>query len=135
MKAEKVAGANDAADFETFWKLYPRRVARKDALKAWNALSVEKRLAAIVGLQAHLKFWRSTGTEKCFQPYPATYIRGERWTDELEIPPEMPQCDWNANGFRDVNAGRCTEQAVKEQEGQFYCATHCQRLGLRVVRG
>ena len=135
MEAEKVAGANDATDFETFWKIYPRRVAKKDAMKAWLQMDHNYRRIAVAALANHVKFWKSRGTELQHIPYPASWLRGERWTDELEIPPEMPQCDWNTNGFRDVNAGRCTEQSVKEQDGQFYCAAHCQRLGLRVVRG
>lgn len=121
--------------FETFWGMYPRRLAKKDAERAWLKIPVSKQLDAIQALKIHVISWRQKGTEKQYIPYPASWLNGERWTDEIEIAPEMPQCDWNRGGTRDVAAGRCQEQAVKESEGQFYCQAHCARLGLKVVRG
>ena len=121
--------------FDSFWGLYPRKLARKDAEKAWGKIPVPIQLDVVAGIKKHLVFWRQQGTEKQFIPYPATYLRGERWKDEIDLAPEMPQCDWNRNGMRDVGAPRCPDQAVKEHDGQFYCTSHVARLGLRVVRG
>ena len=68
--------------FESFWDAYPRRQAKKDARKAWDQLKpdtalVEKMLDALE-LQVKSKQWREG-----FIPLPATWIRGERWEDEL----------------------------------------------------
>ena len=121
--------------FELFWKLYPRRVAKKRAEESWRKIAVYKHCDVIEAIKKHARLWKQSGTEKEYIPFPATWLNQERWTDEIELPPEMPQCDWNRNGIRDSGSGRCADQAVKEQDGQFYCASHCVRLGLKVVRG
>jgi hypothetical protein len=121
--------------FETFWGLYPRRLARKDAERAWKKIPPFKQMDVISAIKNHVRMWEQKGTEKQFIPYPASWLNGARWEDEIEIAPEMPQCDWNRNGQREVGAGRCLLQAVKEQDQQFYCANHCARLGLKVVKG
>jgi hypothetical protein len=121
--------------FESFWNAYPRRLAKKDAERAWRKIRPAEQLDVIVALKQHIEMWKRKGTEKEYIPYPASWLNGERWKDEIELAPEMPQCDWNRNGTREAGASRCQEQAVKEQDGQFYCGPHCQRLGLKVVRG
>lgn len=114
---------------------YPRKLARKDAEKAWRKIPTANHLEVIGAIRKHVLMWRQSGTEKQYIPYPASWLNGARWQDEIELAPEMPQCDWNRNGMRDVGTARCAEQAVKEHEGQFYCMAHSQRLGLKVVRG
>ena len=120
--------------FEVFWKEYPRKTAKKDAEKAWRKIQAHKHLDVIEATRKHALMWRQQGTEKQYIPYPASWLRGERWEDEIEIAPEMPQCDWNRNGMRDMGAPRCKAQALKEHEGQFYCALHCTRLGLKFLK-
>ncbi len=120
--------------FERFWQEYPRKIARKDAEKAWSKIPTHKQVDVMNAIRNHVTSWKQQGTERQFIPYPATWLRGARWEDEIEIAPEMPQCDWNRNGARDVGAGRCEAQAVKEHEGQHYCAEHCTRLGLKFLR-
>lgn len=121
--------------FERFWGLYPRKLAKKDAEKAWKKIPPFKYVEVCEALRNHVRLWETKGTDKQYIPYPASWLNGARWEDELEAVPEMPQCDWNRNGNRDLHAGRCESQAVKDHEGQFYCAAHCTRLGLKVVRG
>ncbi len=69
------------ADFATFYAVYPRHEARKDALKAWNGLSAEDQQAAIEGALAWRKVYLTREVQH--RPLPATWLRGERWTDEL----------------------------------------------------
>lgn len=67
--------------FEDFWTLYPRRVAKKEALKAWNRIDPSQHTAILIAVVA----WRSTWLARDLQytPHPATWLNGERWTDEL----------------------------------------------------
>jgi hypothetical protein len=82
-------------DFCRFWILYPRRVAKKDAEKAWSAMTAEQKFAAIESLPIHVRYWTAAGTEKEWLPYPASWLRGERWTDELELPvPKNVEAAW-----------------------------------------
>jgi hypothetical protein len=74
-----------APDFQDFWCLYPRRVARKDALKAWGKLSSTQQVEAITALVDWRSVW--AGKDLDYVCYPATWLNGERWTDEL--PPEF----------------------------------------------
>ncbi len=69
--------------FEAFWIMYPRKVARKDALKAWASCVRE---ADLVPLFSALVHWRRIWLKRDeleYVPYPGTWVRGERWTDEL----------------------------------------------------
>jgi hypothetical protein len=73
--------------FDEFWELYPRKQAKKDAFKAWGqmALTEEAHTAIREALQWQV---RSRGWLRGFIPLPATYLRGERWTDRPEpVPP------------------------------------------------
>ncbi len=80
------------SDFESFFNLYPRKVSRKDAEKAWLALTPEQKFAAIESLPIHIRYWSAAGTTKEYLPYPASWLRGERWEDELEMP--KAEGDW-----------------------------------------
>jgi hypothetical protein len=63
-----------------------------------------------------------------FIPYFATYLRGERWNDELESDLTMGQCDWNRNGTREPGKPRCSHRASKEKNGTVYCSDHAGRV-------
>ena len=66
-----------------FYTLYPRHEARKDALKAWARMSEADRLAAVTAIADWRQVWRAQGRDSTVIPYPATWLRGERWTDEI----------------------------------------------------
>ena len=73
---------DDRQTFKVFWSRYPRRQARKDAEKAWAQLNPSDELIQEIcdHLEQRVKTrqWREG-----FIPLPATFLRGERWTDEL----------------------------------------------------
>lgn len=120
--------------FDMFWELYPRKIARKYAEDAWKKIPACNQLDVIEGIKKHVVMWRQQGTEKQYIPHASSWLNGKRWTDEIELAPEMPRCDWNRGGMRDISAGRCEAQAIKEHDGQFYCAPHCARLGLKFLK-
>lgn len=74
-------------EFGDFWALYCKRVAKADARKAWSKLKPAQQLAALVACVAWARVWANTDYQ--FLPYPATWLRAERWEDEL--PPEYRQ--------------------------------------------
>lgn len=81
MRTPKVV-SNEA--FDRFWAIYPRRVARLDALKAWTQLKpssevVDQMLAALAW-QVRQPAWVRDGGQ--FVPYPGSWIRAQRWYDE-----------------------------------------------------
>lgn len=69
--------------FATFWKAYPRKVAKDDARKAFDkrkpdAVMLDKMLAAIEA-QSKSDAWTKDGGQ--FIPYPSTWLNGGRWQD------------------------------------------------------
>jgi hypothetical protein len=91
--------------FDAFWLLHPRKVARLDAEKAWGKLTPDKHARAIVAVAHWRKVWMADDLSFC--PYPATWLRGERFDDEL---PEK----WGATHASHVPAAvpAVTERAV-----------------------
>lgn len=77
--------------FDQFYAQYPKKVARKDAQKAWARLSEEEKAKALEALPAHVRYWDIKGTEKEFIPYPATWLNGARFEDELDLSESVPK--------------------------------------------
>lgn len=71
--------------FQQFWKVYPRKVAKVNALKAWIKQGCEGDLymgqAAIdnVEKRTRLKWWSKDASKI---PHPASWINAKRWEDE-----------------------------------------------------
>jgi hypothetical protein len=74
--------------FDEFWSLYPRKIAKATARKAWQRLSAEQQLMAAKAIDTHCQYWATKETELEFIPHPATWINQERWEDELIIEPK-----------------------------------------------
>jgi hypothetical protein len=74
-------------EFEEFWKHYPRKVAKADARKAWlQTKDVRPVVSEVIqAVLAHCKTEQWMRNSGAFIPYPATWLRGERWEDELTI--------------------------------------------------
>jgi hypothetical protein len=74
-------------EFEQFWKLYPRKIAKADARKAWaQTEKIRPKIAQLlqaVELQCKTEQWMKDGG--IYIPYAATWLRGERWEDQVEV--------------------------------------------------
>lgn len=114
--------------FEMVWSVYPRKVAKKDAAKAWEKVKPEWHAVIVKAITAAKRTdqWRRDGG--MFVPYLGTYLRGERWTDELESDLTMGECMWNCNGTREPGRPKCAKAGSKEKNGVIYCADHAGRV-------
>lgn len=68
--------------FQTWWKAYPRKVAKLDAMKAWEQMGCEgheELMLTALQWQIPANEW-STRPQYC--PFPGTYLRAGRWMDE-----------------------------------------------------
>lgn len=76
-------------DFERFWSVYPKRIARRAAEKAWKSAikraAFEVILAGAKRYADHPDVFRADGQ---FIKAPATWLNADCWTDE--IPPARP---------------------------------------------
>lgn len=88
-KSPKARGGKAALEieFEEFWKQFPRRVAKGQALKAFKAARAKAELATIMA-GAHRYGEARTGQDPRFTKHPATWLNGQCWTDEE--PPQTP---------------------------------------------
>lgn len=69
--------------FDEFWSVYPRKVSKTDAAKAWNTLikfgtSIDEIITATRSYAAECQ-----GKEMQFIKYPSTFLRNDRWKDHL----------------------------------------------------
>lgn len=79
--------------FNDFWKLYPRKVAKKAAEKSWNKLTDIEQTKALNAIPQHVNYWKTKETEHEFIPHPATWLNQARYEDELIITPKKEKVD------------------------------------------
>lgn len=88
---------DDDPDFAAFWKSYPRKTGKGHARTAWtSALKATEPAAIISGAEKFAGWCTRSRTEQRYIPHPATWLRGERWSDEAETDRQPA----HANGHR-----------------------------------
>ena len=70
--------------FETWWKTYPRKVAKPKALTAWkSALKRTDEQTLTEATQAFAQHHKQARTETRFIPHATTWLNRDGWNDEL----------------------------------------------------
>lgn len=70
--------------FDKFWALYPRRVSKPNAERAFKKINPDDALFEKIVTRLKLMLeseWK--GKELQFIPHPATWLNGRRWEDEI----------------------------------------------------
>lgn len=70
--------------FEKFYELYPKKVARGDAEKAWKKIDPKLYDEILRAVENQKKTKQLGNPEKQFIPYPASWLNAMRWKDEVE---------------------------------------------------
>lgn len=82
--------------FAEFWFAYPKKVAKKDAIKAWQKLKPSDELVqvilAAVRKQSTWEQWRREKGK--YIPYAATWLNGARWEDADTETTRVPNKDF-----------------------------------------
>ena len=73
-------------EFEKFWKLYPRKVGKKDALEKWNArlaegVTVEELMNALNNYNRQIT---ENHTEEKYIKHPSTFLSKKRYFDDFK---------------------------------------------------
>jgi hypothetical protein len=63
---------NTDTGFDKFWELYPKRIAKADALKAWNKAIKKKTADELIGLTK--AYSESKLPDMTYIPYPASWL-------------------------------------------------------------
>ena len=92
--------------FEQFWEVYPRKVGKGAARKAFAKIKPSeellKRMVVAVVAQSKSTAWMDEGGR--YIPSPSRWLNEERWEDEINPtgkPPKGPMTDeeWRRNGW------------------------------------
>jgi hypothetical protein len=86
--------AADAAEFETWWEGYPRKIGKGAAAKAYT--KARKSATAdelMAGLTNACAVWQAARTEDRFIPHASTWLNRESWTDQQDALPAMPRTE------------------------------------------
>ena len=75
---DKKTNGDESPEFLEFWNLYPKKVARKDAAKAYRKIKPDEHAAIMRNVPVFCK-----DKDPQFIPYPASYLNKRRWEDEL----------------------------------------------------
>lgn len=108
----------EEVNFDQFWEIYPRRQARKDALKAWNRIDSSRRAQILRGVQAWRRSDQWLRDEGRYIPMPATFLNGERFDDEVEVSINSVPCNWP----------RCKSPGVQKHGSRDFCEAHVAAL-------
>jgi hypothetical protein len=79
-KPPRAAQPADTASWEAFWAVYPRRVAKAAAQKAW--MRAIRRADPAVVVAAAAAYRDQPGRDPHYTAHPATWLNGDRWLDE-----------------------------------------------------
>jgi len=76
-------------DFENFWSIYPRRIEKRRAYRAWQARLKEGTLPdlLITCAQNYEKYVRLRGTEERYIKHPATFLGPDHPYEDWKEPP------------------------------------------------
>ncbi len=69
--------------FDEFYKIYPKKVAKEQAIKAWKKLKVDDEL--FNKMIKAIKDQDLVNRDKQFIPNPATWLNNKRWEDEVTV--------------------------------------------------
>ena len=78
---------NDITKFDTFWRIYPRKVGKGDARKSFEKINpddnmLRSMIAAVEKNKTTVQWQKDNGQ---FIPHPATWLNQGRWEDEPDI--------------------------------------------------
>ena len=98
-------------DFDDFWKLYPRKVAKFVARKSWKRLT-KKEIKTITNvISEHKLRWKDK--ELQYIPHASTWLNQKRFDDELEPLPKKEMTIGQKEEIRMENLKKEWEEAEK----------------------
>lgn len=107
------------AEFEIFWKTYPRKVGKAAAQKAWlrakNRPNLDTVISALIWQMQHGDLSRA---ELQFIPHASTWINQERWADERTKPETQLDRDTRTVESAVEMAKKIDEENAAKRRGQ-----------------
>ena len=82
---KKIQSLMSDSDFQEFWFIYPRKIAKQDAIKAFRKVPPAKLSEILKAVEAQKQSKQWLKDNGAFIPHPATWLNGERWNDEVPV--------------------------------------------------
>jgi hypothetical protein len=104
------------AEFDAFWRIYPKRVGKIDARRAWDRALTRVELGRLMaGAETYVQYIQGDPWRKQFTKDPATWLNKGCWDDELDFGPP------SRNGHQKTIPPRvsATDRAVDEVRNAF----------------
>jgi hypothetical protein len=81
-------GSDDDPDWRKFWDLWPKKVGKPDARKAWaGAVKKVAPFVIIAGADRYRQLVAKERRDKRHIKDPSGWLNGERWSDEINLEP------------------------------------------------
>jgi hypothetical protein len=110
--------------FETFWALYPRKVAKRVAQRKFEALKADEQKLALEALPNHIKYWKTKNTEMEFICHASTWLSQYRFEDEIVIEEakvnKRPELPWYSS--EELTIKKAQEIGVQAYAGEGWAA-------------
>ncbi len=90
---EHMLTAVAASEFANFWSIFPRKVGKQAAEKAWAKALKKATASEIIAGAQRLADDPNLPTDKTFIPHPSTWLNEGRWSDEPYPPREVKPAD------------------------------------------
>ena len=101
--------------FDTFWQLYPRKVGKDDARKAFIVAAKKADPSLIIAGASRYAADPNLPTDKTYIPYPGKWLRGGHWDDE-PLPQRQPEAiDRRQQATDDLFAAAARRMGVTPQ--------------------
>jgi len=71
------------SSFDTFWKQYPRKIAKDNARKAWLKIKPDEDL--VQKILTAVKTHKTFKVEEQFIPHAASWLNSKRWDDDVAV--------------------------------------------------
>lgn len=84
--------------FDELWGMYPRKVSKRVAQKAFDRLTQTEQALALSTMPNHLAYWKANDTQLAYIPHLASWLNAYRFEDEIVIEPpkinKRPELPW-----------------------------------------
>ena len=98
--------------FDTFWSIYPRKVGKHSAFRAYQkALKVTDHATLIAGATQYQV--KCSNTEQCYIAHASTWLNGRRWEDDRGADDSGINPKGNGHNNRQSQTGAAISAAIK----------------------
>jgi hypothetical protein len=105
--------------FKTLWDMYPRKVNKRMAEKAFSKLNPMEQEQAIEAMPNHVKYWKSQNTELAYICHLSTWLNQFRFEDEIvieEVKQKKPELPWYSS--EELTIKKANEIGVQAYAGE-----------------